>query len=336
MPPIDRRFRRLGLAVLLAWGLGAVLASMGQATEPFPTHAPLSRSVPGAQNLGTGLASGQQLNANQYVLSGNGQYELDMFADGVGVLWNMPAGASACAMWIFPGISNSLMSDYPWSPAVTPVPGSYLIMQEDGNFVQYYPPPGGTAIWASGTNGNSGATLTLQDDGNLVVYQGSNALWATSTNNYRGAVLCKGNTLQPNQGLVQSTYMNDPFAVNNANSPDAPFHLLVSTGGELELLSNGFPDKLCCKNKDTVPGSYLIMQDDGNLVFSDPQGNPLWASGTSGHPGAVAMMSNWSGVWVVDPVSGLILYDTEGLYQGQVVGQTSVSYPCLIITAGCL
>lgn len=292
---------------------------------PFPTHAPLSRSGSGAQDLGTGLGAGQQLNANQYLMSSNGQYELDMFGDGIGVIWNLAPGGSPCAMWIFPGVTNNVMSNYPWTAAATPVAGSYLIMQTDGNFVQY-PAPGQTAQWASNTAGNPGATLTLQSDGNLVIYQGSSALWSTSTNNYRGPVLCEGNTLQPNQGLVQSAFMNDPTLVNDTSTVGA-YHLLVNTDGELEILSALKPWNLCCKSDDMVPGSYLIMQDDGNLVFYAPDGGPaLWASGTSGNPGAVALMSNWGNLWVVDPVTGLILYDTAGKSEGQLIGQTMKPY----------
>ena len=167
MPSIDRLSVRLGLAMLLAWGLGAVLAPMGQATEPFPTHAPLSRSVPGAQNLGTGLAPGQQIGANQYVLSGNGQYELDMFADGLGVLWNMPAGGLACPMWTSPAVVNYVMSDYPWSLVSSPVPGAFLIMQDDGNLVYYE--PNGTVKWASDTSGHPGAVALMANWGHLLI-----------------------------------------------------------------------------------------------------------------------------------------------------------------------
>lgn len=321
-----RRARRLCLAILLVLVPGAGLLGVAQAGLPFPTHAPLSRSGSGAQNLGTGLGDGQQLGANQYLMSGNGQYELDMFRDGIGVIWNLAPGGSPCVMWIFPGVTNNAMSNYPWTAATTPVPGAYLIMQTDGNFVQY-PAFGQPAQWASNTAGNPGATLTLQSDGNLVVYQGSSALWSTSTNNYRGPVLCEGNTLQPNQGLVQSTDMNNPVAVDNANNVGA-YHLLVNTDGELEILSGLSPKNLCCNKKDMVPGSYLIMQGDGNLVFYAPDGGPaLWASNTAGNPGAVALISNWEGeVWVVNPATGLILYDTGGKSQGQVIGETMKPY----------
>ena len=36
-------------------------------------------------------------------------------------------------------------------------------------------------MWASGTAGNPGADLAVQEDGNLVVYLNSNPLWATNT-----------------------------------------------------------------------------------------------------------------------------------------------------------
>ncbi len=38
-----------------------------------------------------------------------------------------------------------------------------------------------TAVWNSGTEGHSGSMLTLQDDNNLVIYQGSTALWDWSS-----------------------------------------------------------------------------------------------------------------------------------------------------------
>jgi len=57
-------------------------------------------------------------------------------------------------------------------------------MQEDGNLVVY----DGTnaAIWASDSNGNGNAPyeLEMQSDGNLVIYSNhrAEAIWATGTN----------------------------------------------------------------------------------------------------------------------------------------------------------
>jgi len=49
---------------------------------------------------------------------------------------------------------------------------TYALMQDDGNFVLY---DGLTsAYWATNTNGNVGAYLLLQGDGNLVVLSAAN------------------------------------------------------------------------------------------------------------------------------------------------------------------
>jgi hypothetical protein len=59
------------------------------------------------------------------------------------------------------------------------IPGHHLSMQSDGNLVLYndYGP-----IWASGTWGHPGAYADMQDDGNLVVYgPGRSALWSSGT-----------------------------------------------------------------------------------------------------------------------------------------------------------
>jgi hypothetical protein len=63
-----------------------------------------------------------------------------------------------------------------------------LRVQSDGNLVAYA--PGGEAVWASNTAGRGGGStyLTIQEDGNLVLYNGTwtgmgqgDAIWATGT-----------------------------------------------------------------------------------------------------------------------------------------------------------
>jgi murein DD-endopeptidase MepM/ murein hydrolase activator NlpD len=99
---------------------------------------------------------------------------------------------------------------------------SSLTMQVDGNLVVYHKYSSGwVAKWASGTAGVSGARVIMQRDGNLVVYdpQG-HPKWASNTNG--------------------------------------------------------------------ASGSVVVIQNDGNLVIYDPQGHPRWASNT-----VCEMSSGW-------------------------------------------
>ena len=88
-----------------------------------------------------------------------------------------------------------------------------LTMQYDGNLVLYARSPSGERpIWASNTQGVSGARAVMQSDGNFVVYNPNwQPVWASGTG---------------------------------------------------------------------VWGSYLIVQDDGNLVVYTSGGSPVWASNT--------------------------------------------------------
>jgi hypothetical protein len=70
-----------------------------------------------------------------------------------------------------------------WATGTNGQPGAALIMQSDGNLVLYQSNnwPSIYPLWSTKTDGKSGDYLSLQDDGNLVVYQGSTPLWASNT-----------------------------------------------------------------------------------------------------------------------------------------------------------
>jgi hypothetical protein len=66
--------------------------------------------------------------------------------------------------------------------------GDTLTMQSDGNLVLYA--PGNTALWASNTSGNNGAWLSMQRNGNLVISAAAGKpLWASGTPNHSGSEL---------------------------------------------------------------------------------------------------------------------------------------------------
>jgi len=67
--------------------------------------------------------------------------------------------------------------------------GTYrLTMQSDGNLVLYKKNTA-KAQWSTKTAGETGARAVMQSDGNLVVYKGAKAVWDSSTNGQKGASL---------------------------------------------------------------------------------------------------------------------------------------------------
>jgi hypothetical protein len=92
-----------------------------------------------------------------------------------------------------------------WNSGTNGNPGAYLDMQDDGNLVVYS--VGGTSLWASDTAGNPGAILEIQNDANLVIYGSSgSALWSTQTGFAMpgpslGPSLTAGQTIEPGQYL---------------------------------------------------------------------------------------------------------------------------------------
>ncbi|MFE9453397.1 hypothetical protein [Streptomyces sp. NPDC006739] len=57
-----------------------------------------------------------------------------------------------------------------------------LILQTDGNLVEYKHTGASTWVcWASGTNGSGATKAIYQADGNFVLYNGGWALWASDT-----------------------------------------------------------------------------------------------------------------------------------------------------------
>lgn len=84
-----------------------------------------------------------------------------------------------------------------------------LTLQHDGNLVLYH---SAKAIWASHTNGKPITFLTMQGDGNLVLYGGGKAYWSSHTNgghNPRLAIQNDGNmVVYSGSKPVWSTHTN--------------------------------------------------------------------------------------------------------------------------------
>ncbi|MCI5081306.1 MAG: hypothetical protein MRY78_06445, partial [Saprospiraceae bacterium] len=114
------------------------------------------------------LENDQQLKRGAYITSPSGLFQLIFQEDSNLVLYTK--------------------GGYPmWATATDKKDGTYAIMQADGNLVIYNDQD--KAIWGLNNEADhftfvKNAKLTLQDDGNLVLYKpdGSTAIWATGTN----------------------------------------------------------------------------------------------------------------------------------------------------------
>lgn len=191
--------------------------------------------------------------------------------------------------------------------------GSYrTVLEPDGNLVTYRRSDG-VAVWASNTY-SAGSRLVTQADGNAVLYSATNQpLWATGTAGRPNA----GLFLQDDGNLVvaDSAAQWDAFgftrrapqrfptrvdglaAGQTATSLNGWYRLVVQADGNLVLYRGA--GALWASNTYAA-GSRLVKQGDGNYVLIDRQNRPVWASGTSGHPGATMFVQDDGNVVVAD------------------------------------
>ncbi|MBX7225290.1 MAG: hypothetical protein K1X55_04620 [Chitinophagales bacterium] len=183
----------------------------------------------------------------------------------------------------------------------------YLTMQTDGNLVLYnnknHP------IWASNTNGTDARYAIMQGDGNLVLYnENGRPIWATGTDGHPNSFLI----IQDDRNLV--VYQNEtPIWASNTNLSDRLTTNQVLNFGEKLYSSNGY--------------YYLTMQTDGNLVLYNKKNHPIWASNTNGTDARYAIMQgdgnlvlyneNGRPIWATatdgNPNSFLIIQDDRNL-----------------------
>lgn len=104
------------------------------------------------------LATGESLSPDESLESENGQYRLNFQGDGNVVLREVATGDSL------------------WSTGTHGQGGTVLVLQGDGNLVQYT--DAGTPLWDSATNGTGADTLTVQNDGTLTLTLGSTVIWS--------------------------------------------------------------------------------------------------------------------------------------------------------------
>lgn len=266
-------FRPRPLLAVLGLLLSAVLVAM-----PTDAHAAAG---------GSQLVSGERLNPGQSLFAADGRYQFIMQTDGNLVLYQ-----DGAARWS----SNTRTAN------------SFAIMQTDGNLVVVN--PSNQAVWHSGTYGNTGAVLALQEDGNLVIYTQAmdRALWQTGTV-----------VLPPRISGGQTLYSGGSVV-----SEDGRHRLTMQSDGNLVLYRSG---SARWWTGTATPGSRAVMQADGNLVVYDSSNRALWQSGTGGNTNAfLALQDDGNLVIYSADVSRALWHTNTVLYPHRLLpGQTLAS-----------
>ena len=220
-----------------------------------------------AQAASNTLGTGQALSDDEFLVSPNGQHSLFVsykVAINEGTVLTNPPGYPSC-------VDRPLVDMQKITTNGVGPDRNRLVMQDDGNLVQY--------SYGGGLNGPTFATntygpghrLVLQDDRNLVVYnQAGRPVWQLGT-------VC-------NEMMTSDQFIGDPQdtqlkAGHFMQSPNRKLKLLMQGDGNLVLYSGS--RALWNTRTSGHPGAFFRLQADGNLVVYSAAGRPLWSSGTS-------------------------------------------------------
>jgi hypothetical protein len=268
---------------LVVYDNGVPLWDSNTALPPDPDHL-LSESTCAFNGSCQGFSVGGGLT------SSNGRVSLILQSDG-NLLLRRNDAFNAPVLW---------STNLGWIPVC-----DYAIMQWDGNFV-LLDGHEGDECWSTRTSGHPGAYIVLQDDGNLVVYDGGVALWASNTELPPPDDRLLGNAGCGRGGPCQKLNLG-----GGLTSPNGRISLILGSGlspnpGDLVLVKNDVaPGTPPLWFAHTWPCSVAVMQWDGNFVLYEPGGKACWSTGTWGHPGAYIVVQNDGNLVVYDNGSAL-------------------------------
>ncbi|WP_331729893.1 hypothetical protein OHV05_35160 (plasmid) [Kitasatospora sp. NBC_00070] len=155
---------------------------------------------------------------------------------------------------------------------------TYLVLQSDGNLVEYAANPDGSyagALWASNTSGNfSGYTLSGKFDTDGVIK-------LTKTPNGGSPIeIWRSNGDTATSGALK--FSRDGVTITRASGNPA-WSTSTNLGTELRLNAG---ESVTTGNTNDLTGRKLTMQGDGNLTLTrTSDGKALWATNTWGNSG---------------------------------------------------
>lgn len=170
--------------------------------------------------------------------------------------------------------------------------GTYLVLQSDGNLVEYESTTG-KVLFVAGNK--AGTRFVYQTDGNAVLYSASGqALFNTGTRGDRTGqvLLAYGNgqmIIQSNTGQVSAAFgtavTRAPGVVTRfADSPSGRYELIVQPDGNLVVYDLAPAKPRAIWNTRTAGRGKVrfAVQSDGNLVlYAYPSNTVVWTSHTA-------------------------------------------------------
>jgi hypothetical protein len=177
-----------GVTASTVWSSGCTSFELAHSLEKGGIHSYFPGEIADVQTwLGT------VLNPTE-IATDSGTPGYDLFAsDNTQYISSAYQWQTACADMQFYQGKLTIKETCSGTTTMTEGPGSYpnavLTLQKDGNFVIYQDAADATAantgtLWASNTSGDSGDSMFLQPDGNLVIYGTyGNLLWESATYN---------------------------------------------------------------------------------------------------------------------------------------------------------
>lgn len=166
-----------------------------------------------------------------------------------------------------------------------------LVMQGDGNLVEYG--IGRKVLWASNTSGRPGAFAQIRANGTLaIVYNNVRvALWGGAGQVGRNFGVRPDGTMRmintANRSVVEFPTYQDSVAGGNVILPGSVLRsdrtasrtLTMRADGVLVQVVDG--KQIWASKTSGNPGAYAAVQTDGNLVIYTAAKKALWSSATS-------------------------------------------------------
>lgn len=260
--------------------------------------------LPASRSAGTGSGSygrpgtvvPTRLCNNEYVISPDGRFKLEMQSDGNITL---KTGDAFNEMLWQSGTSNSYIMN----------------VQTDGNVVGYART--GSPMWATGTNGWSNARMLVETNGNVTVWSsdGTRLLWESRSDRCLPTRVGDGSRrgdYERDGTVVPTNLCNGEFV----ESPNGAFRFSLDQNGALTLrraaADGGFPNVVWTTGASSA--YRLETQGNGNVRLLNRSVETTWQTGTWDRNGARMSVQDDGNIVVRSANNATLLWQSRSIY----------------------